>query len=98
MPVYFFTIHGYRTWMPDHRRGEGYCAPDEEMARHYEQRANQEGKCVFDAALQRILIEEAQVACRHQSFHLHGAGTDATHLHYLLSWRDDRHWMRLRIG
>jgi hypothetical protein len=103
MPVYLFTFHGYRTWMPDHgrgytRRNEGYCPPDEAMARRYEEHANENEKTVFDAALQRILIEEAQVAACPQRFRLHGAGSDPTHIHYLVSWCDSRHWQRMRTG
>jgi hypothetical protein len=103
MPVYLFTFHGYRTWMPDHeggytRRHEGHLAPDEEMAQRYDERAACEDISTFDAEAQRLLIDEAMSAARHQSFHLHGAAGEDTHVHFLASWTDDRNWMKLRTG
>ena len=57
MPVYFFSYHAYRSWMPDHRRGytrrgEGYQPTDEEMARHYRENSKSDG-VLFDEELQR---------------------------------------------
>lgn len=102
MPVYLFTFHAYRSWMPDHprgytRRGEGYLAPDEEAARRYAENATGEA-VLFDPALQRVLIEEAQTACRHQQLRLHGGSTEPTHVHLLVSWKHGKSWMAVRTG
>src|SRR5688572_28149880 len=79
-----------------HARRGGYLPPDENMAANYARRANCRDATVFDAVNQRILIEEAQVAAGHQRLRLHGAGSDATHLHFLTGWSDDRTWMQVR--
>jgi REP element-mobilizing transposase RayT len=101
VPVYFFTFHGYRTWMPDHprgytRRGEGYLKPDEEMAEFYEEESASEEESIFDAPLAKALIEELQIACRHQGVHLHAAGTELSHIHALVSWRSEKTWLQVR--
>jgi REP element-mobilizing transposase RayT len=102
MPVYLFTFHAYRSWMPGHprgytRRGEGYLATDEEAARQYAENAAGEA-VLFDRALQRALIEEAQTACRHQQIRLHGGSTEPTHVHLLVSWKHGKSWMAVRTG
>ena len=102
MPVYLFSYHGYRTWMPDHKRGytkrgEGDQPSDPEMARKYEDRAKHE-KTIFTLEIQRALIEEAMSASKYQNFHLHAGAGEPTHVHNLVSWTDSRTWMQVRSG
>lgn len=102
MPVYLFTFHAYRSWMPDHprgytRRGEGYLEPDDEAAWQYADNATGEA-VLFDAALQRAMIEEAQTACRYQQLRLHGGSTEPTHVHLLVSWTHGKSWMSVRTA
>jgi hypothetical protein len=68
MPVYLFTYHAHRSWMPDHKRGytkrnEGYQKPDPKMAQEYNDRANHDDEVLLDRELQRALIDECIVAC-----------------------------------
>ena len=100
MPVFFFTFHAYLSWLPDRgqgyvRRGKGILPPDAELAGRYRRDAR-ESAVTFDAVIQRVLIEELLVAERFQKFRLETAGTDPSHLHVLVSWRDDRGWDQLR--
>ena len=100
MPVYLFTFHAYRTWRPDNQRGytrrkRGYLSPDPEMARQYDENAKHE-EVLFDARLQRLLIEEAQNACGFQDLRLHGGSTEPSHLHLLVSWTVQKGWLRVR--
>jgi hypothetical protein len=102
MPCYLFTFHAYGTWMPDReegfvQRGQGVLPPDEEMADIYRDRAAEE-RAAFDARLQRLLIEETRIACEKQRYRGHCIATDPTHLHALISWADDRSWLRIRTG
>ena len=102
MPVYLFTYHAYRSWMPDHprgytKRGEGYQAPDGELAERYRANATSDG-ILFDEHLQRCLLEEALVACKFQQLRLHAGSTEPSHAHYLVSWKDARHWSKVRAS
>lgn len=103
MPVYLFTFHTYRTWMPDHPRGytkrnEGYQLPDSEMARRYDERANHPDEVLLDAELQRALIDESIIASKHQHFPLHAAFTEPSPIHDLVSWTDARSWEGVRTS
>ena len=102
MPVYLFSFHAYRSWMPDHPRGytrrrKGYRSPDEGLADKYRQRASSDG-VLFDEAVQRALLEEAQVACRFQNLRFHGGATEKSHSHYLVSWKTSKHWTQVRAS
>jgi hypothetical protein len=102
MPCYLFTFHAYRTWMPDReegfvRRKQGVLPPDEELARQYETKAD-ENKVFFDSHIQILLIEEAKIACEKQQYRGHSIATDPTHIHILVSWRDERPWLKIRSG
>jgi REP element-mobilizing transposase RayT len=102
MPCYLFTFHAHRSWMPDRpqgyvRRGRGPMAPDEERARQYERNAAQ-APILFDEGIQRALIGAAHDAAAHQDFRLHCIATEPTHVHLLVSWKDDRTWPRMRTG
>jgi hypothetical protein len=45
-----------------------------------------------------LLIEEAGVTAEKRNFRLHSIATEATHLHALISWSDDRTYKQLRRG
>ena len=79
------------------RRGEGILPADEEMAEFYEEQAKDEPS-VFDRALQRKLIEEMIVACEHQRLRLHAGTTEPSHVHGLVSWREQKGWLAVRNG
>ncbi len=102
MPCYLFTFHAYRSWMPDRgegfvRRGEGISPPDEELARQYEERAG-ENEVWFDENIQRLLIKETRIACEKQRYRGHCVATEPTHIHALVSWKDERPWLKIRTG
>lgn len=100
MPVYLFTYHAYGSWMPDHERGytprgDGVRPPNDAMAERY--RANQrDPTVVFDEPIQRLLIDETQVAAKFQRLRVHFLATEPTHLHALVSWTDGRPWHTVR--
>jgi hypothetical protein len=100
MPCYLVTYHAHGSWMPDHRRGyvrrgQGILPPDSKMAAHY--RANMVQEAIFfDAAIQRLLIDESLAASNFQHFRCHYLATEPTHLHALVSWTIDRKWQVVR--
>jgi REP element-mobilizing transposase RayT len=102
MAVFLFTYHGYGTWMPDReegfaRRGTGMLPPNREYMLMY-QRDIKNAPADFDEPRQLALIAECQSAAERQRFRLHHVATEPTHLHALLSWKDDRPWMKMRTG
>jgi REP element-mobilizing transposase RayT len=102
MPVYLFTFHAYRSWMPDRRRGyvrrdEGVLPADAEMAEFYAEQAKDE-PTILNAPLQRCLIEEMIVACQHRLLHLHAGTSEPSHVHALVSWREEKGWLAVRSG
>jgi REP element-mobilizing transposase RayT len=93
VPVYLFTFHAYRSWGPGHPRGyvrrDADVLPrDPEMAERYDRNARQ-SPVRFDATTQRILVDGARDICARRDWHLHIVATDASHVHLLVSWRDD---------
>lgn len=102
MPCYLFTYHAYGTWMPDReqgyvRRGQGVLPADERKAAQYRGAAKQP-EVRFDCAVQQLAISELQTAWLHQRCRGHFVATDSTHVHVLVSWRDERPWKRIRNG
>jgi hypothetical protein len=102
MPCYLFTFHAYGTWMPDReegfvRRKEGILPPDEELATEYRGKAT-ENVVSFDSRIQALLIEETKNACEKQRYRGHYIATDPTHVHTLISWSDERQWLKIRSG
>jgi len=102
MPVYFFTFHAYRSWMPDRGRGyvrrhKGILPPDKAMADAYRGSAVDD-VTILTAPIQRTLLEEAQIAAGYQNFTLHGGSTEPSHLHLIVSWRDQRSTLHVRNG
>lgn len=94
MPCRLLTFHAYGSWMPDHRRGyvrrrQGILPPDPRMAARYRRRAA-ESPVQFDAEVQRAAIDVLVRSQDPQRFDLHAIACDPTHLHILISWRDDR--------
>jgi REP element-mobilizing transposase RayT len=88
--------------MPDRprgfvRRGQGILPPDAALAGHYRQDATQT-EATFDGRIQSLLIAEVQAAAFHQGFRTHFVATEPTHVHVLVSWRDDRGWLKVRTG
>jgi hypothetical protein len=102
MPCYLFTFHAFGTWMPDReegfvRRGQGTLPPNEELARQYQDRTKQD-EVLFDSRLQLLLIKETRVACEKQCYRGHCVATEPTHIHALVSWPDERPWLKIRNG
>jgi hypothetical protein len=93
MPVYLFTYHSYRSWMPDRERGfvqkgRGVQSANEGLASAYRDAAAHEA-FEFDAETQYRLIWKALAVCRDEAWRLHGASTEPTHLHAVVSWVDE---------
>lgn len=102
MPVYLFTFHAYRSWMPDRSRGyvrreEGILPPDEEMTEKYRQRATND-PTTLTREIQRALLEEMRTASQFQCSRFHAGSTEASHIHVLASWRDARTTFAVRSG
>lgn len=102
VPVYLFTFHAYLSWLADRhegyvRRDEGILPRDLDVSDMYSRNAKHDG-LVLDETLQRLMIEEAIIACTKQSLHLHGASTDPSHVHLLVSWKSDKEWLPVRTA
>ncbi len=99
MPVYLFTFHAYRSWMPDHPRGyvklKRVLDADHQAAARYEQRARQD-RVMFDATTLDLAVKAARESCACQGCRLHAMATDSTHVHILVSWRGDQSWHTIR--
>ena len=96
MPVYLFTYHAYRTWNADDPRGfvpwhEEQKPPDAELARSYDRQAKQP-PVTFDAAKQEALLWIVHDCCDRRQWRLHYAATDPTHVHVLVSWKEETLW------
>lgn len=94
MPVYLFTFHAYKSWMPDHARGyverhKGIQPSNSRRAAQY-RRAAKETNAEFGDGLQRSIIDEALNASKHQELRCHFIATDSTHVHLLMSWKTER--------
>lgn len=93
MPCYHFTFHGYGTWMPDEddryvKRGIGKLPQDTKVAAQY-RRQMTDDEVLFDESQQHVLIDEVHLASKHQDFRVHFVATEPTHIHILVSWRDE---------
>lgn len=91
MPVYLFTFHAYRSWMPDREqgyvvRGSGILPPSDEAADAYRRRANHD-LVEFDDAMGWTIIAESETVCERERWTLYEATVDKTHVHVLLGWR-----------
>lgn len=101
MPCYLFSWHAYGTWMPDRSQGyvkRGMVLPrDAHEAAKYRAR-QKESTAEFDDAIQQVIVDELVVTAQFRRFRLHGAATDPTHVHVLVSWSDERSYKMLRRG
>lgn len=93
MPVFLLTIHAYRSWNADRpqgyvRRGRGILPPDEETAKAYDHNALDE-PAVFGADDQSRIASIVAHACGRRGWRLHAVAAETTHVHLLVSWRDD---------
>ena len=100
MAVYFFTLHAYRSWRPDHKRGyvrrdEGILPPDPERAAEYDEKAKQE-PVIFDAQMQSVMIAGAFDICSRRDWRLHAVGFEPNHVHLLISWHEFLEWLEVR--
>ncbi len=93
MPVYLFTYHAYQSWLPDHRRGfvkkdRGIQPTNKPLADAYRRAAKAES-FEFTPLTQHHLIFKARAVCTGDGYRLHGAATEPTHLHALVSWANE---------
>jgi REP element-mobilizing transposase RayT len=93
MPVYLFTLHSYRSWNPDNprgfvRRGEGVRPTDDGMALAYANAAS-EPPFLFGDCEQSVLHWIVWDLCQRRAWRLHTIAFDPSHVHILLSWRDE---------
>lgn len=100
MPCFLFTYHAHGSWMPDReqgyvKRGKGILPTDSHMNRLYTE-SMVETAVLFDSNLQIALIECLLESAPKQKFELYAVATDSTHVHALLSWRDQRRGTKLR--
>ncbi len=100
MPVYLFTYHAYRSWMPDRKAGfvqtgRGIQPPSAKLAEHYAELATHP-PFEFAGDIQRKLIETALEVCERRDWRVHGAATESTHLHVIVSWRTRDLWKAVR--
>lgn len=100
MPVYLFTYHAYRSWMPDRpegfvQEGDGIQAPSPRLAESYAEAAGHP-PFQFSPGIQRFLVASATEVCQRRNWRLHAGATELTHLHMLVSWRDHAPWQDVR--
>ena len=102
MPCYLFTYHTYCSWMPDRPQGyvqrhKGILSCDPEMAEWYRNAASYD-EALLNEDQQIIAIERLQGAVNFIACHLHFVATEPTHIHVLVSWRDERPWQLKRTS
>ena len=100
MPVLHFTYHTYRSWMPDREEGfvqehRGWQPKNEKLAKAYAEAAEWPA-FLFSDIDQRFVIETVLDICGRRSWRLHAAATEPTHLHVVVSWRDETKWNFVR--
>ncbi len=91
MPVYHFVFHAYGSWNADHprgyvRRGEpGIFASNTALGR-YRRVLTHHQPYEFTELLQADLLLAGKEICGLNNWRLHAIGTDASHLHAVVSW------------
>ncbi|MBX2852489.1 MAG: hypothetical protein KTR15_12175 [Phycisphaeraceae bacterium] len=100
MPVYHFTFHAYGTWLPDHpkgyaRREKGALPPDEAMAGRYREQMKGEPTAFSDKA-QAVALQALIDSQLLQHFTLYAVASEASHLHVVLAWDDEREPVAVR--
>lgn len=100
MAVYLFTLHTYRSWMPNHQRGyvqrgQGVHGTDIQMHQAYVERAR--GRAVrLDGAMCRVVIAASRQACEKFDWRCHMIAVVWSHVHVLVSWHGYRDWQSVR--
>ncbi|MDB5322896.1 MAG: hypothetical protein JWN40_4527 [Phycisphaerales bacterium] len=91
MPVYFLTVHAYRSWREDHPKGyiqrdEGLKEPAPRLAAW---RANHAHfpEARFDPTMQELLHKVIQECAIEKQIKLHACSTTPTHVHPLISFQ-----------
>jgi len=102
MPCYHFTFHGYGTWMPDEddgyvKRGKGHLPQDVVVAAEYRREMTGD-EAQFEESQQKTMIDEVHVTAAKTNLRVHYVATEPTHIHALLSWKDDRTWLKVRTS
>ncbi|HEX5104156.1 MAG TPA: hypothetical protein VFV87_10115 [Pirellulaceae bacterium] len=102
MPCYHFIFHGHGTWMPDVddgyvTRDDGHLPQDTAMAARYRDLMVEE-EVTFTEDQEQTMIDEVHVAAGKQKFRVHYIATEPTHIHILVSWKDDRPFEKLRAS
>lgn len=92
MPVYLFTMHAYRSWMPDRpqgyvRRGKGLLEPDCGRAFAYRQAAT-EPPVSFGPVEYPVMAWIAHDCCVNRGWQLRAITIVPSHTHVVVSWRD----------
>lgn len=100
MPVYLFTFHAYRSWMPDHPRGyvlrgEGIQPPSEKQWAQYTRNAAHP-EVEFDELARLVMVSTSKYICKKNRWRLHQIRVVPSHVHVLVSWRDWQDWKRVR--
>jgi len=100
MPCYLITIHTYRSWMPDHRRGfiqedKGIQPPNPALAQAYHW-ASSDPPYLMDELDQRFVIGVVRDVCAGRGWDIHAIACESTHVHILLSWSTDESWLAVR--
>ena len=88
--------------MPDEddgyvKRGEGRLPQDIILAARY-RAAMAEPEVDFSDVHQRAMIDEVHIAAGKQRFSVHFVATEPTHIHVLVSWKNDRPFEKLRAS
>ncbi len=100
MPCYLFTLHTYRSWMPDNLRGfvkksEGVQPTNPALAESYRDAASDE-PYEFDDLTQRFVVEVVRgIGARHR-WRVHAIACEPTHIHLLVSWESGEAWSSVR--
>ncbi len=102
MAVYLFTFHTYRSWLPDRPQGyvtreDGLLPSSEAMGEQYRKNMKQ-GGVMWEAAHQRAALEAVLEKCGVKGWTLLAGATEPTHVHVVVSWRDEVAWLAVRAG
>jgi hypothetical protein len=95
MPVALITLHTYRSWREDNARGyvqrgkAGVQPPSERLAQWRDEKAKQE-PVRFNEEQRAYAIDAAADVCGRRDWRLHAASCTATHLHVIVSWREEQ--------
>lgn len=94
MPVFHFTFHAFGTWLPDRpegyvRRDRGWQPPSSVATELYRSNMKQ-AEVSFNDEQQRLLLQ-ALIDCQaYQRVRLYAIAIDATHVHVVVAWNDER--------